>query len=115
MESTMPKTLLSLSAIAMISGLIFANGANAYNRNVDIANNSDLSIMKFQASNVGDSTWGPDLLGSFTLDPGESIDINLDDRTGYCRFDFRTVMEDGSILVRPGVNVCAVRRYIVTD
>ena len=110
----MPKTLLTaLTAVGAISGLLLTTAANAYNRDVEIVNQSDQAILEFHASNVGKYIWGPDLLGSIFLTPGDSAYLDLDDGTSYCRFDFLTVMEDGRSLVRPSVNVCEVARYTI--
>jgi len=110
----MAKTSLAvLTVIGAISGLALNNPANAYNRDVEIVNHSDQAILEFHASNVGENRWGPDLLGSSFLAPGEFIYLDLDDATGYCRFDFLTVMEDGTSLVRPRVNVCEVASYTI--
>ena len=111
----MLKTLTTLTAVASIAGLLFTNQAAAYNRHVDIVNNSDLAIVEFHASNVGENLWGPDLLGHIVLTPGDDADINLDDGSGYCRFDFLTIMDDGTRLVRPRVNVCEVASYTVNN
>jgi hypothetical protein len=104
-----------LATAATISVLALSNGASAteYDRHVDIVNQSDQAIMAFHASNVGQNRWGPDLLGPVSLDSGDVIDLNLDDGTGYCRFDFLTVMEDGTTLIRPDVNVCQVTSYTI--
>lgn len=109
------KTLLSLTTAAVVSGLLFGNNAHAYNRNVQVVNESEMSVLSFRASNVGTNSWGPDLLGRTTLYPGEGINLDLDDGSGYCRFDFLTIMEDGTSLVRPRVNICKVQRYTITD
>ena len=105
--------LKTLVAVGAISGLVFTNQASAYNRHVDIVNEADQAIAEFHASNVGQDMWGPDLLGPYSLVPGDAIDLNFDDGTGYCRFDFLTVMEDGSRLVRPRVNVCEIASYTI--
>jgi hypothetical protein len=114
MEKAMLKPLLTtFTAAAVISGLVFTNQASAYNRNVDIVNQSDQTIMEFHASNVGENRWGPDLLGPVSLASGDDVDLNLNDGTGYCRFDFLTVMDDGTALIRPDVNVCRVATYTI--
>ena len=109
----MPKTLLTALTVGAISGLLLTTAANAYNRDVEIVNQSDQAILEFHASNVGENRWGPDLLGSIFLAPGDSAYLDLDDGTGYCRFDFLTVMENGGSLVRPSVNVCEVASYTI--
>ena len=114
METKMPKMLLTaLIAVGAISGLLLTTAAKAYNRDVEIINQSDQAILEFHASNVGENRWGPDLLGSSYLAPGDVAYVDLDDGTGYCRFDFLTVMEDRTSVVRPRVNVCEVASYTI--
>jgi hypothetical protein len=115
METTMLKTLAALTAVVTISGLLSTNEADAYNRHVDIVNNSDRVITEFHASNIGENMWGPDLLGPIVLAPGDDVDLDLDDGTGYCRFDFLTITENGRGLVHPRVNVCEVARYQINN
>jgi hypothetical protein len=115
-ERTMFKSLrLSLAVAGAISVLSLANGAYAteYDRHVDIVNRSDRDIVEFHASNVGRPGWGPDLLGSYVLSPGDVERLNLDDGTGYCRFDFKSIMEDGTPVIRWGLNVCEVADYTI--
>jgi len=39
--------------------------------------------------------------------------VDLDGGSGYCRFDFRTVLADGRDITRYDVNVCAVHTYVI--
>lgn len=57
-------------------------------------------------------TWWPqlkeDILGAGVLESNEAIDINFDDGTGYCKFDFKVTFADGDEGVLSDVNVCEV-------
>jgi hypothetical protein len=115
-ETQMAKNLrMLLTTAATISALALANaaGATGYDRHVDIVNNSDQAIANFYATNVGKSTWGRDLLGDYVLEPGYVAPLDLDDRTGYCRFDFKTVMDDGTAVIRRNVDVCTIASYTI--
>ena len=107
------------ATIATVAALSFAgvSGASAavYDRHVVLINDSHKTIMEFHASNVSRGTWEDDILGEDVLSSGDAIRINLDDDSGYCRFDFLTVMTDGTRLVRRNVDVCTVDRYTITD
>jgi len=117
------KNVSYIFAILTVLGLGAAPAANAangngqsttdYDRQMDIVNHSDEAIVSFYASNVGNSSWGPDLLGDYVLDPGDSTPLDLDDGTGYCRFDFKTVMDDGTTVIRRDVDVCTVASYTI--
>jgi hypothetical protein len=98
----------AVTAIGIISGLTWTNYLS--NREVQIVNHSNRAILEFYKSNGVENAWGPDLLGSSILAPG---DFDLNDGTGDCRFDFLTVMEDGRRLIRPRVNICEVGSYTI--
>jgi hypothetical protein len=85
--------------------------ASAYNRKVTIQNKTRVPIVEFYASNTGTNNWQEDILGRDMLMPGQSVNINIDDGTGYCRYDFRAVFQDGDVLEEGGVNVCEVGTY----
>lgn len=75
-------------------------------RHVTIVNNTNVAIREFYGSNAGADTWQEDILGSNVLPAGSSVNINFDDGSGYCTFDFKAVFTDGSSLVDQNVDVC---------
>ena len=87
--------------------------AEAYDRNVVLENQSDEAVLEFHASNVGTDSWQEDILGTDVLPPGDAVRINLNDGTGYCRFDFKTVMESGQSIIGRGIDVCTIGRYTI--
>ena len=89
--------------------------ADTYDRQITLVNRSHQTITEFHASNVGSDNWEEDILGDLVLPPGYSVRINLNDGTGYCQFDFKTVTRDGDAIVRRGVNVCELATYTLTD
>jgi hypothetical protein len=108
-----------LVAIAMVAilGAGSAPGARAdtYVREVLVVNHSHTTIREFHASNVSRSGYEEDILGRRVLPPGGVARINLDDGSGYCRFDFLTIFEDGTRVERRNVDVCTVTQYTLTD
>lgn len=110
------KIVKSAAIAAVVSvALIGQANADAYDRRIVLVNQTSEVITGFYASNVGTNNWQEDILGRSTVAPGQSVRIDLNDGTGYCRFDFRTVTETGEVLIRRGVNVCEVSRYTLTD
>jgi len=106
---------ISMIAGAALFGMTAVSVADTYDRHVELDNQSDSTITQFFASNVGTDNWQEDVLGSYVLPPGYHVRINLDDGTGYCHFDFKTIFRDGSTVVRHDINVCAVTKYTLTD
>jgi hypothetical protein len=96
----------ALTAGALV--LALAVPAAAQDRRVRIENNTGVTLVEFYGSNTGTNDWEEDILGKDVLPSGSSVNINFDDGTGYCMFDFRAVFQDGDVLVRREINVCEV-------
>lgn len=107
----------TIGALALGSILLLAatSGASALNRHVRIHNSSSAAIEKFYASNVGTNDYEEDILGSDVIDSGDTWDINIDDGTGYCKYDFLAVFDDGSKAKKNNVNVCEVSDFYFKD
>ena len=117
----MRKTVLGLMASAVVLGSApFVVGsidpayAQRYDRRIEIVNNTGLTIRTINSTNIGRGDWGVDLLGDYVIRPGRSMVINVEDRTGYCRYDFRAVFSNGRQVTRRGVNVCEAVRWVIS-
>jgi hypothetical protein len=102
---------LAALALFALSGVGMPETAQAQNRVVEIVNNTGVTLMEFYASNVDRSTWEEDILGADVLPSGYSVDIDIDDGSGQCLFDFRAVFEDGDEVIDEAVNVCEVATF----
>ncbi|MEE9429292.1 MAG: hypothetical protein V3V25_14215 [Paracoccaceae bacterium] len=85
--------------------------AFALDRSVTIVNNTDFTIVRFYGSNKGSDSWEEDILGSDVLKPHTQVNINFDDGSGYCKFDFRAEFNDGDVLVKKNINICEVGTF----
>ncbi len=83
----------------------------ALDRRVEIVNQTGYTIQEFYASSVGTNAWQEDILGRDVLPSGSSVVINIDDGTGYCKYDFRAVFDDGDIVEQAAVNVCEIGTF----
>ena len=72
-------------------------------------------IIEFYASNTGSRSWEEDILGRDILPSGTSVVINIDDGSGYCKYDFLAVFEDGDEVVSADNNVCELSDFNFTD
>lgn len=88
--------------------------ASALDRRLELTNNTRMAIVEVYIALVGTGRWQQDLLGDDTVPSGSSIELNLNDGTEYCRFDFKAVFDDGTSLVRRDVNLCALQRYAIS-
>jgi hypothetical protein len=87
----------------------------APDRHVRVINETQHVMMHFYASNVEKTSWEEDILGSSVLQPGQSSNINIDDGSGHCLYDFKAVFDDNQSLVRRRVDVCTTRVYRYTE
>jgi hypothetical protein len=90
-----------------------ATTTSSVNRTVTIVNQTGYTITNFYGSNAGSNSWEEDILGSSTLSSGSSANINFDDGSGYCDFDFKVVFSDGTSGVENNVNVCQISTYTI--
>ena len=102
-----------LPRIAIAAAVLFAGilPATAADRRVEIINQTGFTIVEFYGSNSGTTSWEEDILGLDVLPSGSSVNIDFDDGTGACLFDFRAVFDDGEVLERTGINVCEIPTY----
>jgi len=89
--------------------------ASALDRRVQINNRTSYDIVEFYASNTGTSNWEEDILGSGILPSGSSVMINIDDGSGYCKYDFLAVFDDGEQVVSADNNVCELASFDFTE
>ena len=110
-------SLSSLPRLPLAAALIvsLASAAFAENRDVTVTNASSAAMIEFFASNTGTNNWEEDILGVDVLEVGEAVDVNIDDGSGYCVFDFKAPFEDGSSAVMGNVNVCDISQFDFTD
>jgi hypothetical protein len=107
------KAFSAVLALAILA--LGAVDAAALDRRVQINNNSSYDIIEFYASNKGSRSWEEDILGRDILPAGSSVVINIDDGSGYCKYDFLAVFEDGDELVKYDNNVCELSQFNYTD
>ena len=104
---------IMLAAVALVG--LAAAPAGAQDRHVQIINETRHTIVEFYASNIGRNTWEEDILGDDVLPVGQSININIDDGTDACLYDFKAVFDDGDELVRNRIDVCSIGTYRYTE
>jgi hypothetical protein len=87
--------------------------AVALDKRIELTNSTRMAIIEVYAAPVGTGRWQRDLLDDEILEPAASVLLSLGDGTG-CWFDFKTVFDDGTSLIRRNINVCAVQRYAIS-
>ncbi len=105
------RSLLVLPVVlALATGSVMAA-----DRRVTIVNSTSTTMKMFFASNVDAKKWEEDILGDDVVLPGDSVDVNVDDGTNHCRYDFRALFNDGGESVKNGVNVCKVSTFYFNE
>ena len=99
----------------IIGALQTATGppASASDRWIELTNNTRMPIVEIYIGHARSELWNIDLLGDDYLAPASSVLVNINDGMG-CRFDFKTVFDDGTTQIRRDVDVCAVERYAIS-
>jgi hypothetical protein len=110
-----PAAVAAAAAFLALAAAGASHAASGENRHVNIVNHTRHTITEFYASNTGSDDWEEDILGRDELKRGESIDIDIDDGTGACKFDFKAVFSDGEELVKHNINVCEIESYEYTE
>ena len=86
----------------------------AFDRRIELTNNTRMAIVEIQIAQLGTGRWERDLLGDDILLPAQSLFVDIDDWKGRCRFDIKTVFDDGTSLIRRDIDVCAAERFAVS-
>jgi len=98
-----------VSALQTVTG----SPAAALDRWIELTNNTRMAIVEIYISHFGSELWNVDLLGDEYLPPSSAVLVNIDDGAG-CRFDFKTVFDDGTTQVRRNVDICASERLAIS-
>lgn len=103
--------LFQRAIVATLLIFLFAAPASALDRRVQIINNTDYAMVQFYGSYRDTDSWQEDILGSDVMPSGTSWNVNFNDGTGYCIFDFKAVFSNGEELTDFGINVCEIERF----
>ena len=85
------------------------------NRRVTMVNDTSFDIIRLYGSNIGETSWQEDVLGSDILPRGRTVVVNWDDGTCYCNFDFKAEFSDNTTTIKNGVNVCTIASFRFHD
>ena len=108
----MNRTIGMVAALAAALALI--GPAAASDHHVTIVNKTGMALKHFYASVTSTDDWEEDVLGKEILEDGETFDVDIDDGSGKCMYDFKGVFENGQFLVQKNIDVCTVHTYTYT-
>jgi len=102
---------VSYALLALTLLFTSASTVSALDRRVQIVNKTGYTMVRFYGSNKGADSWQEDILGSDVLLSGRSVNINFGDNSGYCKFDFKAVFDDGEVVEKRNVNICKIGTF----
>ena len=114
-SALIPAIAFAVMTFAPIPELTSTAEAQNLNRRVRIINNTNYTMISFQASNVRRNSWEEDILGRSVVRPGGNFVANINDGTGFCMFDLRAKFQGGRTAERRNVNVCSVSSWTINN
>ncbi len=100
------KPLAVITAL-LLTSLVTAQSNDGKDRRIILTNDTSVTLVEFYASNIDSDNWEEDILSGNLLRPGNEYEINIDDGTGYCLYDFKAVFADGDVVTNAEFDVCS--------
>lgn len=85
------------------------------NRKIDLVNHTHSKIIELYASAPSTKAWEENIIKGQTVDAGETMEVDLDDDTGNCKFDFKAVLEGGAEATLASFDVCVGEKLTITE
>ena len=95
-----------LIALTVSLSSVLCTAAHAEPATFSLTNNTDVVITRLDVETIAGDDWGT--LEEGRLNPGETVQMTIDDRRTDCSYHFRVYYEDGGTKFRDydHVNVC---------
>lgn len=106
---------IAFAAIALIVGLTAAEARE--DRRIRIHNNTGKRIVELYGSPIDDPNYHYNMIRgpSQWIRAGETRLADIDDGTGYCRYDLKAVDAAGNVAERLNANVCELTDWYIYD
>src|SRR5690606_38622680 len=103
----------AFAALALVAGIA---PAAAQTVEFQLINESSQALHYFYTTPSNENSWGEDLLGDTgTLESGYNGTVTIGDGSDQCVYDFKFVMDSGAELIEPGIDICQLGSYTITD
>ncbi len=116
LRSHLPAIVVSVCLLAAVITLVMvapvSHAQDTDSVTFTLVNGTDTTIMEFYASPPSTDDWEEDILGPDVLEPGDSVDITIDDWREDCYYDFLAVFEDDTELMHEGISICGGEEYV---
>jgi hypothetical protein len=107
--------LFGLLATAVAPCAAHAQSKDEHNRVVEIVNERASDIVRLYASRTTTDDWEENILSRQPIPAGARVEVNFDDGTGACLFDFRAVFRDEVVVHYWSIDVCRESYWRITD
>lgn len=87
----------------------------AEDRKIVVVNNTGKRITELYASPIDQKNWKFNMLQGRVIYAHDQMVADIDDGTGYCRYDLLAVLADGRKAINFDVNVCVVTTWTIED
>jgi hypothetical protein len=104
----------TFGAAAFLAAALVTSTASANDYRVTIVNKTGMAMKHFYASVTSTNAWEEDILGKDVLEDGESVEVEIDDGSEKCHYDFKAVFENGASLERADIDVCKTESFTYT-
>jgi len=84
-------------------------------QNFSVVNATGHIVVTMNVSPTTENEWGPDILGSHVLQPGQTGQVVFDRAESQCNYDLRVTYDDGDTSEMRGLNLCQVGTVNLVD
>ena len=104
-------------AVAFFVSLVNFASAEVLDRTIRVHNLTGKRIVEMYASPIDQKNWTYNMIRGPEdwIRAGETRNADIDDGTGYCRYDLRAVRADGAVAEKYNVNVCEITDWWIYD
>lgn len=102
---------------ALFAFLFITNSALAEDRRIRIHNQTHKRIVELYGSPIDESRYTYNMIQGPEqwIRAGETRIADIDDGTGYCRYDLKVVLANGDFAEKLNVNVCEMTDWYIHD
>ena len=84
-------------------------------QNFSVVNATGHVVMTLNVSPTSESEWGPDILGTEVLQPGQTGQVVFDRAESQCAYDIKVTYNDGDTSEMRNINLCQVGTVNLVD
>lgn len=99
--------MITIAALAVLD----ATAPKHFDHRVVIRNTTKHDLVEFHASAIYQRSWLGDMLADQTVTAGKNVQLNIDDGSGRCLYDFEAVFDNGGTVISRVVNVCEISKF----